>query len=267
MNPQGGRGPGHAMSRQLHLRSFGPADGPPLVCLHGVTAWGGHFAALADRLGTHRVLAPDLLGHGDSPYEPPWRVDEHVAALAATLDVGSAAWLGHSFGARLALEHAAREPASVEKLVLLDPAVVLPTHVALQVAEQARTERRYTSFAEAIDRRYDESQLHGAPRALVEAELRGHLVEGDDGWRYRYSQASVVAAYAELAVEPPPFDAVRLPTLVVLGRDSYLPYEPLLGAHRAALGELLEVVTVAGGHTLLWDALDETARAIERFLD
>ena len=62
-----------------------------------------------------------------------------------------------------------------------------------------------------------------------------------------------------MATPPPPFADVRIPTLLVLGADSYLPYDHLLDAHREALGDLLEVVTVPGGHTVLWDALDETA--------
>jgi pimeloyl-ACP methyl ester carboxylesterase len=155
---------------------------------------------------------------------------------------------------------------SVERLVLLDPAILLPPHVALWAAENARVERAYATFEEAIDRRYEESQLHAAPRALVESELRGHLVEADGSWRYRYTQACVVTAYSELATAPPSFDEVRVPTLLVLGADSYLPYDHLLDAHRAALGDLLEVVVVPGGHTVLWDALEETSEAVARFL-
>ena len=51
-----------------------------------------------------------------------------------------------------------------------------PPAVALFAAENARRERAYVSFEEGIDRRYEESQLHGAPRELVEEELRDHLV-------------------------------------------------------------------------------------------
>ena len=66
---------------------------------------------------------------------------------------------------------------------------------------------------------------------------------------------SRVAAYGEMTSAPPPFSAARVPTLLVLGReDSYVTYDHLLDDHRAALGDLLEVVTVPGGHTLLWDA-------------
>ncbi len=253
--------------RQLHVHAWGEPGAAELVCLHGVTAWGGHFAELARRLGTaFRVLAPDLLGHGASPREPPWRLDDHLEYLAASVPATARLWLGHSFGGRLAFERLAREPVDGARLVLLDPAIVLPSHVALWAAENARAERRYESFEEAIDRRYEESQLRSAPRGLVEDELREHLVESADGWRYRYAQAAVVVAYSELATAPPPFAAVRVPTLLVLGADSYLPYDTLLEPHREALGDLLEVVTVPGGHTVLWDALDETAGAVASFL-
>jgi lipase len=251
---------------ELHVHAWGDEGAPAVVCLHGVTGWGGHFAGLAAALrGTHRVLAPDLLGHGSSPKDPPWRLEDQLDAVERS--VGPAPiWLGHSFGARIAFEHAARRVGSVERLVLLDPAILLPPHVALWAAENARVERAYATFEEAIDRRYEESQLHAAPRALVESELRGHLVEADGSWRYRYTQACVVTAYSELATAPPSFDEVRVPTLLVLGADSYLPYDHLLDAHRAALGDLLEVVVVPGGHTVLWDALEETSEAVARFL-
>ena len=251
---------------RLNVHAWGDEGDAAVVCLHGVTAWGGHFAPLASHLeGTHRVLAPDLLGHGRSTREPPWRLDDHLDAVERS--VGDApVWLGHSFGARLAFEHAARRSGSVERVVLLDPAILLPPHVALWAAENARAERSYASFEDAVDRRYEESQLHAAPRELVENELREHLVEENGAWRYRYTQACVVTAYSELATAPPAFGAVRVPTLLVLGADSYLPYDHLLEDHRAALGDLLEVVIVPGGHTVLWDALEETADAVTRFL-
>jgi pimeloyl-ACP methyl ester carboxylesterase len=92
-------------------------------------------------------------------------------------------------------------------------------------------------------------------------------VWNDDGaYRYRYSQAAVVAAYGEMASQPPPFERARVPTLLVLGESSYLPHDHLLEPHREALGDLLEVVVVPGGHTVLWDALDETTAAVAAFL-
>ena len=236
------------------------------MCLHGVTGHGRHFAKLAERLPGFHVLAPDLLGHGSSSYEPPWDIETHSDAVVDTVGAAPAILIGHSFGGRLALELAARAPKLVPKLVLLDPAIHVLPPVALFAAENARKERAYVSFEEGIDRRYDESQLSRAPRELVAEELRGHLVWEDGSYRYRYSQSAVVAAYGEMASEPPSFEQVRIPTLLVLGERSYLPYDHLLDAHRDALGVLFEVVVVPGGHTVLWDALEETAEAVGAFV-
>jgi lipase len=252
----------------LALHEWGDPGTPRVVCLHGVTSHGLHFEKLASRLPDHHVLAPDLVGHGASPYEPPWDLERHLDEVVATVGAQPAALVGHSFGGRLAFELAARAPKLVPRLVLLDPAIYVLPHVALFAAENARRERSYVSFEEGIDRRYQESQLHQAPRELVEDELRSHLVwNEDDRFRYRYCQSAVVTAYGELASEPPAFERVRVPTLLVLGEQSYLPYDHLLDDHRQALGDLLEVVVVPGGHTVLWDAFDETATAVARFLD
>jgi lipase len=228
---------------------------------------GRHFARLAERLHSYHALAPDLLGHGYSPWEPPWDIGTHCDAIVETVGARPAVLVGHSFGGRLAFELAARAPKLVPKLVLLDPAILLPGHVALAAAESARIDKSYLSFDELIERRYEESQLHHAPRGLVVEDLAPHVETSDDGRvRYRYCQSAVVAAYGEMASQPPRFEDVRVPTLLVLGERSYLPYDHLLGAHRAALGNLLEVVVVPGGHSVLWDALDETAAAVSAFL-
>jgi lipase len=254
----------------LTVHAWGEQGAPRVVFLHGVTSHGGHARLLAEDWLADRwhVLAPDLLGHGSSSYEPPWSIDAQLDAVLEAVGTEPGDWVGHSFGGRLAFDLAAREPELVRRLVLLDPAIHEPPHVSLFAAESGRPDRAYVSFEEALEQRFVESQLHRAPRELVEEELRGHLFCDDDGrWRYRYSQAAVVSAYGAMAAAPPPFESVRVPTLLVLGSQSYLPYDHLLDAHRAALGDLLTVVTVDGGHTLLWDALEETAEAIRAFLD
>jgi len=240
---------------------------PRIVCLHGVRNHGRHFAPLATRLAGYHVLAPDLLGHGRSPWEPPWNIAAHCDAIVETVGARETVLIGHSFGGRLAYELAARAPKLVPKLVLLDPAILLPGHVALAAAENARLDKSYVSFDELVERRYDESQLHFTPLDVLIEDLASHVETGDDGLvRYRYSQSAVVAAYGEMASQPPQFEDVRIPTLLILGEQSYLPYDHLMEAHRAALGDLLEVVVVPGGHSVLWDAFEETASAIDAFL-
>jgi lipase len=251
---------------RLALREWGDPGAPRVVCLHGVRNHGRHFARLAEGLPGHHVLAVDLIGHGSSPWEPPWDIDAHCDAILETVGHGPASLVGHSFGGRLAFELAARAPRLVPRLVLLDPAILLPGHVALAAADNARIDKIYVSFDELIDRRYDESQLHSTDRELLLEDLAPHVEVGQDGlYRYRYSQSAVVAAYGEMASQPPRFEDVRVPTLLVLGERSYLPYDHLLDAHRDALGELLEVVVVPGGHSVLWDALEETSAAIATF--
>jgi lipase len=252
----------------LALFEWGEPDAPRVVCLHGVRNHGRHFAPLAAELSGFHVLAPDLLGHGSSPWEPPWDIGAHCDAIREATGAEPAYLLGHSFGGRLAFELAARAPELVPKLVLLDPAILLPGHVALAAAENARKGLSFVSFDELVERRFDESQLHFAPRELVADDLAPHVETGDDGrLRYRYCQSAVVAAYGEMASAPPAFEDVRVPTLLVLGEQSYLPYDHLLDAHRSALGDLLEVAVVPGGHSVLWDALEVTAEIVLDFFE
>jgi len=95
----------------LALEEWGEPGSPLVVCLHGVTSHGRHFAKLAkEALPGYRVLAPDLVGHGSSSYEPPWTIEAHVDAIARTVGTEPAVLIGHSFGGRLAFEIAARAP-------------------------------------------------------------------------------------------------------------------------------------------------------------
>lgn len=252
---------------RLHVHDWGPADAPPLFCLHGVTSWGGRFRRLAEqRLGAFHVFAPDLRGHGVSDWEPPWNLGTHVGDVVDTLDVlhlERADVVGHSFGGRLALELAARHPERVSRLVLLDPAVWVPPPIALERAEQTCVDQSYASVEEAIEARLAENPH--ASRAIAEDELPEHLRLGDDGrWRSRYSRAAVIAAYGEMA-KPPPLDRVAARTLLVRGGSSEVVPEPIVDIVLETLHDC-EIVTVPGGHIVMWDAFDETADALLAFL-
>ena len=253
------------------MHTWGDADAPPLVCLHGVTAHGRRFRRLAEEhlVPRWRVLAPDLRGHGYSDWEPPWTFATHVHDVLETLDahgVRRATFVGHSFGGRLVLELAALAPERVEAAVLLDPAIDLLPHVGYDWAEHERADVVFGSPEEAIAAR-----LEGGwptPREFVEEEMREHLVAGVDGrFRYRYCQAMAVSVFGEFCTPPPAPETLRAPTLLLYAPAFGLVREDHVAAYTAALGDRLQVVSVPGGHMVYWDAYDATATALTSFLE
>jgi lipase len=253
---------------RLHTHEWGDPEAPLVVCLHGVTGHGGRFRKLAEERLADRfhVVAPDLRGHGRSTWDEPWDLGTHLADMLDTVG-GPATWIGHSFGGRLVMEITARRPDLVQRAVLLDPAIFAPPQIARELAEEESVERSFGSVDEAIEAREISGGLVSTPRAMLEEEMSAHLVASEDGrFRYRYSQPSVGADYLEIGTPPPPYEALRVPSLLVVGTLSKIVSAGEAELYRAALGDLLEVVVVPGGHTVLWDAYDETAGAIEEFL-
>jgi lipase len=250
---------------RLHVHSYGDPAAPPLVCVHGVTGHGERFRRLAEeRLAGFRVMAVDVRGHGRSGYEPPWNLETHVGDLLETVE-GSAVWLGFSFGGRLVAELARRHPDRVERLVLLDPALELPPEDALGAAEDERHVATFASADEAIQARYDSGSVISTPREYLEEEMAQHLVDSGDGrLAFRYSRAAAVAAWGEMA--RPAVEVAQVPTLLVLGTESYVPNEGQPERYREALGDELRFAEVRSGHSLLWDAFDETAAAVASFV-
>jgi lipase len=255
---------------ELHVHEWGDRASPPVVCLHGVNAHGRRFRRLAqDRLaGRFRVLSPDLRGHGYSDWEPPWTIATHVHDVLETLDaagVHEADWIGHSLGGRLILEVAALAPDRIKRAVLLDPSIDLLPHVGYDFAERERAEVTFASPDEAIQARLDTGSI--APREFLEEEMKEHLIQSSDGrFRFRYCQAAVVSLYGELCTPAPPPETLHAPTLLLHSRDFGLVREGQIEAYRAALGDLLQLAEVRGGHIVYWDAYEETAAAVDRFL-
>jgi lipase len=252
---------------RLHVHAWGDPGAPRVVCLHGVQGHGGRFRRLAEeRLAARfHLLAPDLRGHGRSGWEGPWALDAHLGDLAETFS-DSAAWIGHSFGGRLVIDLAARRPELVERAVLLDPALIVPPDYARLLAdEELATDWSFATVEKAVEQSF--AGLLRRPSALLEEEVREHLVQGDDGrYRFRYSPQAVAAVYLEVADVPPAIGAAAVPTLVVAGTYSKFVSLGEAELFRAALGDLFTAVVVPGGHMVLWDAFNETADAIERFL-
>jgi lipase len=255
----------------LQLHEWGDRTAPPVVALHGIGGFGRRFRKLAEeRLASRfRVLAPDLRGHGSSSWEPPWTIATHAADVLETIEhagVERAAFVGHSYGGRLILELAATEPQRLQRAALLDPAIQLLPHVGFDFAERELGDAVFASPQEAIDQRM--SYGDPTPPSFVEEDVREHLVAGPDGGlRYRYCRSAVVTGYGELCTPPPPPETLRVPTLLVHANEFGLVLEDQLVAYKTVLGDLLQVVTVPGGHMVFWDAYEQTADVLQAFLE
>jgi pimeloyl-ACP methyl ester carboxylesterase len=99
-------------------------SGPPVVLIHGMVNSSRHWRevalALADR---YTVIAPDLIGHGDSATpRGDYSLGAHAACirdLLAVLGVERATIVGHSLGGGVAMQFFYQFPQRTERLVLV----------------------------------------------------------------------------------------------------------------------------------------------------
>jgi pimeloyl-ACP methyl ester carboxylesterase len=104
---------------------------PPLILLHGLTADGGCWTALAHALeGEFDVIMPDARGHGKSSVPVyGYRYEDHandVVGLMKTLRLSPPILLGHSMGGMTAAVVASRKPKLLRGLILADPTFLSP---------------------------------------------------------------------------------------------------------------------------------------------
>jgi pimeloyl-ACP methyl ester carboxylesterase len=112
----------------IEVSAFMVGKGRPLLLLHGLGAskisWVPVLAPLAEH---HRVIVPDLPGHGESEkpmaeYSPRFFA-KVMRQFMSEIGVDEAVIVGNSLGGRVALELALRSPNRVSALALLDPSI------------------------------------------------------------------------------------------------------------------------------------------------
>ncbi|MEP7058639.1 MAG: alpha/beta hydrolase [Caldimonas sp.] len=249
--------------------AFDPAL-PVLVLIHGALHDHSVWTLLARWFAHHgrAVLAPDLPGHARSAGPPLESVEALAAWLLALLDgagVGRAALAGHSMGALIALEAAARAPERIERLVLLGAAYPLSVSAALLETARSAPLRAidmvnaysHSTFAAKPSFPGPGASLHGTNRALMrrvqagQAETNLFLTDFEVCNRYA---GGLEAAHR-----------VACPVGLIVGeRDQ-------MAAPKQAieLGKLLraDVTRVAAGHALMAEAPDAVLAALRRALD
>lgn len=221
--------------------------GSALLAIHGITA--SHMAwppVLQHLGGGYRVLAPDLRGRGGSSELPgPYGLDAHLDDLQATLDhfgVARAVLVGHSLGAYISLAFAARFPARVRGLVLVDGGLALPRRTDVTPEQQikavlgpalARLDMRFADREAYRDfwRAHPAFQDAGAWNPEAEAYVDYDLVGAPPALRSRVN-AEAVQADAR-ALQAPEMvtliDGIDLPMLLATAPRGLLNQpQPLL---------------------------------------
>lgn len=193
----------------------GPPQGTPLLLLHGGGVAGWMWDPLRESLPPgHRVLVPDLPGHGLSATADYTSHEDAVARLAALLarEETPAAVVGFSLGAQLAALLAARHPELVDRVMVISAQAVpmrgTAATLALLDATAGLAKREWFARLQARalfvpDRLLDEYVRTSAGisrrtlRASVEENMRFTVPEG---WRRFPGPAVVLAGARERAV-------------------------------------------------------------------
>ena len=246
-------------ARRIELAEISTAvleagDGPPVVLLHGPGAYAAKwFAVIPDLAATHRVIAPDLPGHGTSRIDGLMdgeRVLTWLDELIARTCSRPPALVGQMVGGAIAARYAARPGARIERLVLADALGLTPFQ---PVPEFRAALSRYLQnpTGETHDRLWS--------RCAFDLDgLRGRL---GDRWRFLKAynldrastpevQAAMHALMAEFAMPGiPPSELARIavPTTLIWGRHDLATPLEVAEAARAQYGWQLHVIDDAAG--------------------
>jgi pimeloyl-ACP methyl ester carboxylesterase len=207
-------------------------DGDPVILLHGgefgasaEIGWERTIPALADR---YRVLAPDMLGFGQSAKVIDFNDGRgmrirHIARFCDALGIDSAHFVGNSMGAiNLLVDATSDSP-------------VLPMRTLVAICGGGEIQRN--QHMEAL---YDYDATVPAMRRIIEALFHDASYPADEDYvQRRYESSTAPGAWEALAAArfrrpgaaPPPtpsskraYERVLVPTLVVEGgSDKLLP--------------------------------------------
>jgi pimeloyl-ACP methyl ester carboxylesterase len=259
----------------VRMRYFVGGEGPPLLLVHGLGGAASNWTELTPLLAArHRLLVPDLPGHGGSTALPavsglePFA--DRVAFVAEHEGMLPAPVVGHSLGGMVVLRLALRRPEAVEALVLAGAAglsvgnvwgrQLLSIFTSVRPGRLAGRYRAWVSRSQLLRRVVFGVVSVADPAGLtdeaVEGFLAAHLLHTD-----------VDSAWQALRVDDPrqELEAVRCPALVLWGaEDAQLPLDDAFEYTRRLRARLR---VIAGcGHLLIGERPGPCADAIESFL-
>lgn len=260
---------------QLQGSEWGPVDGTPVVCLHGILDQSLIWDSVAQPLAEAglRVIAPDLRGHGLSESmhrSGTYQLIDFIADGLALFDQcveQPAILVGHSFGSVLAGVIASVRPQSVRQLLLVEP--VLPSSCddtdslsAIQtLLDYRRTSPRHTPMV-SVDEAASKLQkvMPGLSDAFAHRLANRGTVMDQAGLVWCWDP--VLQSRTSLNLQGGPISRASYlqllssllpPVTALYGRDSRFNRPEDLDAQRQALISARRI-TVDGGHHLAIDA-------------
>jgi pimeloyl-ACP methyl ester carboxylesterase len=288
--------PAEVVRRELTLRgqrnTYRTAEGtsgsgdagerPIVLLVHGIAGnaaqWDRVIPLLAER---YTVLAPDLLGHGESA-KP--RTDYSLGAYAVglrdlllALELEHATVVGHSLGGGVAMQFAYSYPTMCERLVLVSSGGLgKEVHGLLKAVSWPGAEfvlplisaRQIQALGSGISRQFAKVGVHAGPD--VSEMLRSFGSLSDPGARRAFLhtiRGVIDAAGQRVSARDRLYLAQLIPTLVIWGsKDPIIPVAHGEYAHRAMPGSRLEVFDGVG-HFPQLERPDEVAGVLLDFLD
>jgi pimeloyl-ACP methyl ester carboxylesterase len=255
-------------------------NGPPVVLIHGVAGRAGQWDQTMQLLAeSHTVIAPDLLGHGDSAKpRGDYSLGAHASGirdLLVGLDIERASIVGHSLGGGIAMQFAYQFPERCERLVLVaSGGLGEDVHPLLRAATLPGSElvlpllahARVLDVASVIPRALGKLGLHPRPDLTEMARGYQSLSNAEARSAFIHTLRSVIDPTGQrINASDRLYLASKMPTLIVWGRrDKIIPVEHAEPAHEGMPGSRLHLYEQAGHFPHLDDPY-RFARELETF--
>ncbi len=257
-------------------------SGPPVVLIHGMVNSSRHWERVALQLAEHHtVIAPDLLGHGDSAaVRGDYSLGAHAASirdLLAVIGIDRATIVGHSLGGGVAMQFFYQFPQRVERLVLVSSGGLgrevspLLRSAALPGVTAALWVAAHPRVLDALWETGKRMRARGHGKGLaLQAVARALRPLEDPGARkaFVHTLRAVIDVHGQrVSAQDRLYLLSAMPTLIVWGEhDHTIPLEHGLEAHRAAPNSRFEVLPGAAHFPHIEDP-DALAAVLQEFIE
>lgn len=249
-------------------------QGPPLLLLHGIPTSSYLWRDVIDPLAmTFEVLAPDLLGYGDSDK----RLDadlsiaaqaRYMVAFMESLGIHQAAVVGHDIGGGVAQLMAVDEPDRVARLILIDSIVDdnWPVPDIARLKDPAWDQILVDRDLRPGFRRGLEAGTTST--GVVTDDLVDEIARpfSDQGSRRAYLRAARALNNRDLVSRRRHIQEIQTPTLILWGANDAFLEPRWADTLKAKLADSTVEVIEPGGHFLPLDRPEAVVAAITRFL-